>query len=153
MTGRNSDLCSLKTRTASNNPQDLPVGERNWLTEGRLNGENEGPHEVTLGTRFPHFNRLLRVHYCCFARRRSCVARSSSAHCADISALDSHRPRHSPLGLDQVGGSAVLFLLADADDLYLAVPARLGADRLGDILANRDSNDGDRWVGCSSGNC
>lgn len=140
-------------RPPSKIPQDLSAGERNGLTEGRPNSENEGPHEVTLGTRFPHFNRLLRVHYCCFARRRSCVARSSSAHCADISALDSHRPRHSPLGLDQVGGTAVLFLLADVDDLDLAVPARLGADRLGDFLSNRDSNDGDRRVGRTSGNC
>ncbi len=140
-------------RPPSKIPQDLSAGERNGLTEGRPNSENEGPHEVTLGTRFPHFNRLLRVHYCCFARRRSCVARSSSAHCADISALDSHRPRHSPLWLDQVGGTAVLFLLADVDDLDLAVPARLGADRLGDFLSNRDSNDGDRRAGRTSGNC
>ena len=140
-------------RPPSKIPQDLSAGERNGLTEGRPNSENEGPHEVTLGTRFPHFNRRLRVHYCCFARRRSCVARSSSAHCADISALDSHRPRHSPLGLDQVGGTAVLFLLVDVDDLDLAVPARLGADRLGDFLSNRDSNDGDRRVGRTSGNC
>ena len=109
--------------------------------------------EVALGTRFSHISRLLRVNYCCFARRRSCVARSSSAHCADLSALDRHRPRHSPLGLDQVGGAAVLCLLANTDDFDLAVSARLGADRLGNFLLDRNSNDADRGVGLSSGNC
>ena len=52
-----------------------------------------------------------------------------------------------------MGGTAVLFLLAGADDRDLAVPARLGADRLGKLLFNRNSNDGDRRAGLNSRNC
>ena len=120
------------------------------LTDGSVTGNNRGPHsfgEVSSRKRLPHFDSLLRHHYCRLARCRSRIARDHPAHCADISALDCHRAWSSPVWLEQMGGAALFCLLAAVDDGYLAVSARLGSDRLWYFLPYRNCHDRDRWAG------
>ena len=123
------------------------------LTDGRPTSKNDHCCEVTFGTGFPHFDRLLRDYYCRLACRWSRVTRSDSPHCADSSALDCHRPRSSPIWLEQVGGAAMLFLLATGDDRNMVISPRLGANRLRDFFVDRNRNDCDGWAGLNRGNC
>src|SRR6266849_5052129 len=51
-----------------------------------------------------------------------------------------------------MGGASVPSLLAAADDSNLAVPARVGADRIGYFLADGSSHDRDRRAVLGGGN-
>lgn len=126
---------------------------RQQVDRRQTDDKNDACCEVIFGTRFPHFDCLLRVYYCRLACRGSRVSRSGSAPCTDSSALDRHRAGDSPIWLEQVGGVAVLLLLATFNDPYMVISAWLGANCLREFFIDRNRNDWDCWAGLNGGNC
>jgi hypothetical protein len=123
------------------------------LTDGGPASKNDHCRGVIFGTEFPPFDRLLRVYHWRLACRGSRIARSGPAHCADCSALDHHRARDSQIWLEQVGGAAVLLLLATSNDPNMVISPWLGANRFRNFFNDRNRNDRDRWAGLDYRNC
>jgi len=120
--------------------------ERRCLHNVQELGDNSSDDEIS------HLTALLLSIMPCFARRRSWCRTEFLSHCVRhlrsgiaivlaIPARAGSRGRHC-----RAFFFGLMFMI-----LNLSVPARLGADRLGDFLSNRDSNDGDRIVGRTMG--